>query len=238
MRIPVMAGNWKMNQLSKDIVPYFNALQPHPQCEVMIAAPALYLDQCVESSRKKNCRILSQDVHHEEKGAFTGNISYSMLKDLHVHGSLVGHSERRTYHGETNNDVRRKTQTLLANDLYAIVCVGETLEQRKANQTLQVIQEQVEAVQDLWTSKLLVAYEPVWAIGTGESATPDDVQIVHKHIRQLLGENGHQTRILYGGSVKPENIKPLLELEDVDGALVGGASLDANIFQQLINACK
>ncbi|MFK7872880.1 MAG: triose-phosphate isomerase [Oligoflexales bacterium] len=237
MRIPVMAGNWKMNQSASDIHPYFDTLELSSQCEVMIAAPAVYLHNCILAARPKGCRILAQNSHHEDRGAYTGEISPTMLKDIEAYGSLVGHSERRQYFHESDEDVRRKTQALLNHDLYAIVCVGETLEERETGQTLQVIERQIHAVKDLCNHRMLIAYEPVWAIGTGKSATPDDVQNIHKAIRGFLGSLGAQTRILYGGSVKPENAASILKNPDVDGALVGGASLKASDFQKLINAC-
>jgi triosephosphate isomerase len=213
-------------------------------CDVVIAPPFTALKEAVEASNGSNIAVAGQNLYWEKEGAYTGEISAPMLVDLGCQYCIIGHSERRQYFGETNLTVNRKIRAALDADLTPIVCLGEILAERESNQTLLVIQTQFQegfanlTPQDF--SRIVIAYEPVWAIGTGRTATPEIAVEVHQLIRRFAHElfspdNARQLRVLYGGSVKPENILGLMEKEDIDGALVGGASLKPDSFAAIVN---
>jgi triosephosphate isomerase (TIM) len=215
----LIAGNWKMFR------------GPEPQAlaglDAIVCPPFTRLRDCVEAGPT----TYAQNVHWEPEGAFTGEISAPLLLELGVTGSLVGHSERRQYFGETDEDVARRTEAALAAGLGVIACVGETLEQREADETEDVLRRQVSVLTA--HERLVIAYEPVWAIGTGRTATPEIAQDAHSFIKSLL-----DAPVLYGGSVKPDNAAELLAQPDVDGALVGGASLDVDSFRAICQAAS
>ncbi|MCI0422332.1 MAG: triose-phosphate isomerase [Acidobacteria bacterium] len=248
MRRPVIAGNWKLYKTVKETVQFVEQLKPLVQnsshCDIVIAPPFTALSAAIHAAAGTNILVSGQDLFWEKEGAFTGEVSAPMLADLGCQFCIVGHSERRQYFGETNETVNRKTQAALAAGLTPIVCIGETLAEREVNQTHTVIQTQFDegfnnlTVQDFF--RIVVAYEPVWAIGTGRTATPEMAVEVHKQIRQFAqqkfgSEASRELRILYGGSVKPNNIKGLMAQVDIDGALVGGASLKADSFASMVN---
>jgi triosephosphate isomerase (TIM) len=248
VRRPVIAGNWKMYKTREETRAFFEAFEPlvagTTHCDIVVAPPFTGLQTAVEAARGSAIAIAAQNLHWEKEGAFTGEISARMLVDAGCKGAIVGHSERRQYFGETDQSVNRKTRAALAAGLMPIVCVGETLAQREANQTQAVLKRQFEGAMAALTpeefSRILIAYEPVWAIGTGRTATPEMAAESHRQIRGLARaqfgpEQGSAARILYGGSVKPDNIKGLVAQEEIDGALVGGASLDAKSFAAIVN---
>ncbi|HEY9284515.1 MAG TPA: triose-phosphate isomerase [Pyrinomonadaceae bacterium] len=249
MRKPVIAGNWKMYKLVGDSVATAIALRPlvsnANHCEVVIAPVFTALKSVADRLEGSNVRVAGQNCSTESKhGAHTGEVAADMLKDAGASHVIVGHSERRHYYSETDAMVNRKVQAGLAADLAVIFCVGETLEQREAGNAESVVRGQVEGgLRGLTSSdlaRIIIAYEPVWAIGTGHTATPDEAQQMHAFIRRVLADRysaelAGATRILYGGSVKPDNIAGLMRKEDVDGALVGGASLDAETFAGIVN---
>ncbi len=211
--------------------------------EIVICPPFTALGEVYEIIAETNIALGAQDVYWQEKGAFTGEVSCSMLKDAGCQYVIVGHSERRKYFNETNSEINKKITSLLKNDLIPIVCVGETLEQREKNETFEVIKIQVhECLRSISLTdpaRLVIAYEPVWAIGTGKNATPAQAQEVHEFIRKLLKEifdndTAEKIRIQYGGSVTADNIKDLINQKDIDGALVGGASLDIDSFTKIV----
>ncbi len=235
-RRPLIAGNWKMNGLESSAVELEKIIagsRTLPGVDLMVCPPATLIAQFAQIARGSPVAIGGQDCHAQPAGAFTGDISAEMLEDAGATAVIVGHSERRQYHGETDAAVRAKAVAAARAGLLAIVCVGETRAEREAGRALAVVGAQVDgSVPD--HGDFVIAYEPVWAIGTGLTPTPDDVAEVHGHIRARLsarfGAAGQGVRILYGGSVKPANAKELLTVADVDGALVGGASLVAAEF--------
>lgn len=248
MRRPVIAGNWKMYKTVKEAVQFIEQLRPLVQnsghCDIVVAPPFTALSETVRVTQGSNIAVSAQDLHWEKEGAFTGEISALMLAEVGCAYTIIGHSERRQFFGETNQTVNRKIRAALDVRLIPIVCVGETLAEREANLTHQVIQAQCsEGLAGLTVgdfSRIIVAYEPVWAIGTGRTATPEIAAEAHLHIRELarksFGEDSAQRlRILYGGSVKPDNVKGLMAQDEIDGALVGGASLKAESFAALVN---
>ncbi len=251
MRKPLIAGNWKMNTdldaASSLVRGIQEKLSSETSADVLVCPPSVYL-QSVSSILKdsgSNVQLGAQDVYHRSNGAFTGEISTQMLLDVGCQYVILGHSERRHIMGETDQDVNAKALASLAAGLTPIICVGETLEQRENGETLSVVQGQFEAsmanFDDAQVSSSVIAYEPVWAIGTGKVATPDQAQEVHADLRKLIENHYNSTvsdsvRILYGGSVKPDNAAELLGQDDIDGALVGGASLDAESFIGIINS--
>ena len=215
--------------------------------EIVIAPPFTSLHSAAEAARGTNVGIAAQDLHWEREGAFTGELSASLLRDAGAEYAIIGHSERRTHFGETDLIVNRKLGAALGAGLTPIVCIGETLDQREANQTLDVLDRQVKEGLDNVTSAqladLVLAYEPVWAIGTGRNATPEQAQEAQAHIRTRLrqwfgAEAAERCHILYGGSVKTDNIASLIAQPDVDGALVGGASLDVRAFAEIIQKAR
>ena len=249
MRKPVIAGNWKMYKLLGESVETALALKPlvanANHCEVIIAPVFTALKTVADRLEGSNVRVAAQNCSTETKhSAQTGEIAADMLKDAGASHVIVGHSERRQFHGETNESVNKKTNAALQNRLTAVVCVGETLGEREAGNAEKVVNAQLVAalagltVADM--ERIIIAYEPVWAIGTGKTATPEQAQEMHGYIRRILSETqsentAQSVRILYGGSVKPENIRELMSQTDIDGALVGGASLDADSFASIVN---
>ena len=244
---PLAAGNWKMNGL-KASVSELGALRDKldgttPACDVMICPPATLVMALADAAEGSAIQIGGQDCHSAVSGAHTGDVSAAMLKDAGAAAVIVGHSERRADHGETSELVKAKAQAAIGAGLVAIVCLGETLAEREAGDTLSVVHAQLngslpEAATGATT---IIAYEPVWAIGSGLTPTPDQVAEVHQAIRAGLSaltsaEEAHQIRILYGGSVKPSNAAELMAIDNVDGALVGGASLKADDFAGIIAA--
>ncbi|WP_313602020.1 triose-phosphate isomerase [Comamonas jiangduensis] len=248
MKKKLIVGNWKMNgslQANADLVSGLVQGLPAPlSCGVGVAVPAAYLAQVQALLQGSAIAVAAQDVSQHEKGAYTGEVSASMLQDFGVRYALVGHSERRQYHGETDAVVAAKAQAALAKGITPIVCVGETLQEREAGQTEQVVKRQLAAVIHQvgpCVSELVVAYEPVWAIGTGKTATPEQAQAVHAVLRaQLAAATAHAERVplLYGGSMNAVNAAQLLSQADIDGGLVGGASLKAADFLQIIAAAN
>lgn len=251
MRIPVLAANWKMFKTVGETVSYlkeFCALTAGVSgAEIVVAPPFTAIRAASETAKGTNVGIAAQDCYWEQEGAFTGEISARMLKDAGACYVIVGHSERRRLFGDTDERVNRKLGAVLAAGLTPIVCIGETLEERDAGRTLAVLDRQVEAglagLTPAQVASLVIAYEPVWAIGTGRNATPAQAGEAHAHIRGKLGatfgaEAAAACRILYGGSVKPENIKDLMAIEDVDGALVGGASLTVSSFFAIVSGAQ
>ena len=249
-RIPLIAANWKMNLTATEAVAYADrflpALAAHAnelghRFEVAIAPAHPALDRLGRALEGSKIHLAAQNLHAEAAGAFTGEVSLAMLEDLGCSFALIGHSERRQLFGESDEVVAAKARRLEGSSVRAILCVGETLEEHDAELTLTVVERQLTAVLEAtgagFGEALVVAYEPVWAIGTGRTATPEIAQTVHAAIRRTLvdrlGEVAHDTRILYGGSVKPSNVKELLSRPDVDGALVGGASLDPLSFAEI-----
>ena len=248
MRRPVIAGNWKMYKTRDETRAFFEALKPlvasTTHCDVVVAPPFTALQAAIDAAHGISISIAAQNLHWEKEGAFTGEISARMLVEVGCKGVIIGHSERRQYFGETDQSVNRKTRAALAARLIPIVCVGETLAEREGNQTQAVLQRQFEGGMAALTpedfSRILVAYEPVWAIGTGRTATPEIAADAHRCLRGLAArqfgtERASAVRILYGGSVKPDNIKGLMAQEEIDGALVGGASLDPKSFASIVN---
>ena len=251
MRIPLIAGNWKMFKTIADTTKHVKALRPLVKditdVEIVVAPPFPSIHAAAESLRGSNVLVAAQDLYWEREGAFTGEISGPMLKEAGADLVIIGHSERRTLFGETDATVNRKIGAALAADLAPIVCIGETLDQRERSETLDVLDRQIRGGLDGVTSaqlaRLVLAYEPVWAIGTGRNATPDQAGEAHAHIRQRLrqwfgAEAADLCRIIYGGSVKPENIRDLVAQPDVDGALVGGASLDVKAFCEIVSKSR
>ena len=245
-RRSLIAGNWKMNGLRAEGLALTRELtglleKGAPGFDMLVCPPATILAAVAEAARGGALMVGGQDCRAEEKGAYTGDLSAEMLKDAGATAVIVGHSERRTLHGETDDIVRAKALAAARAGLTAIICIGETLAERDAGRTLEVLERQVlgsvpEASKAVAT---VVAYEPVWAIGTGRTPSTEDVAAAHAHIRKTLAkrmDDASKTRILYGGSVKPENAAALLGLADVDGALVGGASLKSADFWAIAKA--
>ena len=251
MRIPVFAANWKMHKTVLEAVAFvreFSALTKDiDDVELIVAPPFTALAAAAEAARSTEVEIAAQDVYFEREGAFTGEVSAAMIRDAGATHVLVGHSERRRLFGDTDDGVNRKARAAITAELTPIVCIGETLAERERGDTLTVLDRQIRAGLDgLGADQigdLILAYEPVWAIGTGKNATPAEADEAHRHIRGRLrqwfsGAAADQCRILYGGSVKPDNIRALIGLEDVDGALVGGASLDVRTFVEIVTKAR
>lgn len=250
VRKPVLAGNWKMNKGPEDATSFFaafaDAYQPKAERTVIVFPPALTFAACVTATRERpDLELGVQNIHWEENGAFTGEISAAIASQAHARYVLAGHSERRHVFGETNEETGLKCAAALAAGLIPIGCVGETLEQRDAGQLRDVLLAQLDAILDAIPEdagdRIVVAYEPVWAIGTGKNATPADAAEAHAIIRERLAERygrkpASRIPILYGGSVKPDNAADLLAADGVDGLLVGGASLDPVAFARIAAA--
>lgn len=248
MRRRVIAGNWKMYKTLSETRAFFSAFVPlvanSKNCDIVIAPPFTAISAAVESAKGTNVAVSGQDVFWEKEGAFTGEVSAPMLAAAGCRYVIIGHSERRQFFGETDESVAKKTKSALVAGLIPIVCLGETLAQREAGQTEKVCQTQFLGGPGALTteefSRILLAYEPVWAIGTGKTATPEIAAAAHRVLRQCAAQrfsaaHASALRILYGGSVKPDNIKGLMAQEELDGALVGGASLDAKSFASIVN---
>jgi triosephosphate isomerase len=250
MRRVIIAGNWKMYKTIQESIELVNLLKRSvvdvSEVEIVVCPPFTSLSDVREVILESNIKLGAQDCYWEKEGAFTGEVSCAMLKSAGCEYVIVGHSERRQYFGETNETVNKKAKAALKEGLKPIVCVGERIEERKAGKTFDVIKDHVtNSLAGLTRDDMLktvIAYEPVWAIGTGLTATKEQAEEVHKYIRGLLqkmydAELAGSVRIQYGGSVKPDNIKELISQEDVDGALVGGASLKSDSFSQIIKNC-
>lgn len=244
MRKPIIAGNWKMNKVNSEAVAFVKELKLRlidvKDVEIVVCPPFTALHDVSKEIRNSNIKLGSQNMHFEDSGAFTGEISPLMLKELGVKYVILGHSERRQCFNETNEIINRKIKKALQHKLVPIVCVGEKLEEREKGDTNKVIKDQVQGcLKEIDASKIVIAYEPVWAIGTGKNATPEQAEEVHLLIRELIKnlydeKIANNLRIQYGGSVKPDNIKSLMEQKDIDGALVGGASLKMDDFVSLV----
>jgi triosephosphate isomerase len=249
MRIPFIAGNWKMYKTQQEAVALASDLAQRLKdtkgVKMVICPPFTCLSPVSKVIQGSSISLGGQNMHWEEKGAYTGEVSPTMLLTAGCKYVIIGHSERRALFSETDDGVNLKTKSSLKFGLSPIICVGERLEQREANETEQVVEHQVKgAFKDLKSEdagKTIVAYEPVWAIGTGKTATPQQANEVHAFIRELLSsqfgkECAEKINILYGGSVKPENSGELLKMPEIDGALVGGASLDAESFERIVGS--
>ncbi|MBN1871572.1 MAG: triose-phosphate isomerase [Candidatus Omnitrophica bacterium] len=247
MRRVIIAGNWKMNKTISEALELVNGLKRElcdiEDIDIVVIPPFTALGEIADALTSSNIKLGAQDAHWEQKGAFTGEISPTMLKDIGVTYVVIGHSERRIYFGETNETVNKKVKSVLKTDLLPIMCIGERLEEREAGSTFDVIRDHIEGglkgISEQDVLKVVIAYEPVWAIGTGKTATPAQAEEAHLYIRDLLKELYDESvaknlRIQYGGSVKPENIKELINQEDIDGALVGGASLKTEEFVSIV----
>lgn len=252
MRAKIVAGNWKMNKtyketkvLVKELVKSVKELKLDKNTRVIIAPPFTNLQKASKMTKDCKVEVAAQNMHQAESGAYTGEISASMIKSVHVNTVILGHSERREYFGETNELLKEKVDAALKNDLEVIYCFGEVLEERKAGTHFKVVEEQVKKAlfhlnSEQW-DKVILAYEPVWAIGTGETATPEQAQEMHAFVRELIAARyisdvSENVSILYGGSVKPGNAAEIFSKEDVDGGLIGGASLNAADFTAIIKA--
>jgi triosephosphate isomerase len=247
MRRPFIAGNWKMFKTVHETTVYVKELRSLVKdvndVTVVIAPPFTAVHAASEAARNSNVAVSAQNMLWEKEGAFTGEISAGMIKEAGAEYVIIGHSERRTLFGETDVNVNRKVTAAIASDLTPIMCIGETLDQRERNETMNVLDTQIKGGLDGLggerVAALVIAYEPVWAIGTGRTATPAQAGEAHAHIRSRLrqwfgADAADQCLILYGGSVKPDNIRELMAQADVDGALVGGASLDVRAFYDII----
>lgn len=247
MRRKVIAGNWKMNMLPNEAISFIEELAPlvkDTKNEVVLCVPYTDLFYALLTAQNTNIKIGAQNMHFEEKGAYTGEVSGKMLKSINVEYVIIGHSERRQYFNETDETVNKKIKAAFQYGLKPIVCVGETLEQREAGKTEEIITKQTElALEGLTKEQVentIIAYEPIWAIGTGKTATKEDANNSIKSIRNKIAEIYGQTVadgviIQYGGSVKSSNAKELFEMSDIDGGLVGGASLKTDEFSKIVN---
>jgi triosephosphate isomerase len=251
MRTPFIAANWKMYKTVHEAVSFIKEFRKLADAihdvEIVVAPPFTALRPVVDAAHASNVGVAGQNLHWDREGAFTGEVSATMLKEAGAEYAIIGHSERRRLFGETDQTVNRKLGAAVAAQLTPIVCIGETLEERDANETLNVLDRQIKIGLDGLTgdqiAALVIAYEPVWAIGTGRNATPLQAAEAHSHIRSRLrqwfgGSAADQCHVIYGGSVKPDNIRELASLEDVDGALVGGASLDVRSFFEIVSRSR
>jgi triosephosphate isomerase len=251
MRIPFLAANWKMFKTVHEAVTYvkeFRVLvKDVTDVELVLAPPFTALHAVAEASRNSTIAVAAQNLYWEREGAFTGEVSGAMIKEAGAEYAIIGHSERRRLFQETDSTVNRKTHAAFQAQLVPIVCIGETLDEREQNQTLSVLDRQIKEGLDGLSAEqvaaLVIAYEPVWAIGTGRNATPEQANEAHAHIRTRLrqwfgGDAAENCHVIYGGSVKPDNIRELAALPDVDGALVGGASLDTQSFLKIVQGTR
>ena len=251
MRIPFIAGNWKMFKTVQEAVVFVKelklAVKDVAGVEIVVAPPFTAVHAVAEAARNSNIGVAAQDLYWEREGAFTGEVSAAMIKEAGAEYVIIGHSERRRLFGETDAHVNRKILAAIGASLTSIVCIGETLEERERNETFGVLDRQIKEGLDGLTAdhvaEIVVAYEPVWAIGTGRTATAAQAQDAHAHIRTRLRQwfgatAAEQCRVLYGGSVKPDNIRELVAEPDVDGALVGGASLDVRGFGEIVTKSR
>jgi triosephosphate isomerase len=247
MRKPIIAGNWKMHKTVDEAVSFIEEIKPlvkEAKCDVVVCPTFLALDAVVKAVKGTNIKVGAQNVHFEEKGAFTGEIAPNMLETLGVNYVIIGHSERRQYFAETDETVNKKVKASFAHNLVPILCCGESLEEREANITEEVIGRQIKLDLAGLTAEqvenIVIAYEPIWAIGTGKTATSEQanetIAFIRKVVASLYGnEVADKTRIQYGGSVKPSSIAEQMGMSDIDGALVGGASLVASDFAAIVN---
>ena len=247
MRKPIIAGNWKMNNTISDSLALIEEIKKHKlneNVEAVVCVPFTSLSEVKKAIESTNIKLGAQNLHWEENGAYTGEISPLMLKEIGIDYCIIGHSERRQYFNETDETVNKKIKTALKHNIKPIVCVGETLEEREAGREEEIVKEQVlKAFEDIDikdVENIVIAYEPIWAIGTGKTASSEDANQMCNFIRNIIKDKYNENtakniRIQYGGSVKPNTIKELMEKEDVDGALVGGASLVAEDFVKLVN---
>jgi triosephosphate isomerase len=253
MRKTIIAGNWKMYKTIPEAIELANGLKrglfelDGQTIEIVLCPPFTSLSEVSEVTQNSNISSGAQDVFWQEEGAFTGEVSCKMLKDAGAHFVIIGHSERRQFFGETNDSVNKKLKAVLKSGLIPIVCVGESLQERDADKTFDVLNSHVQnGLKDITKDEMMrtvIAYEPVWAIGTGKTATPKQAQEVHEYIRGLLvkmfdKETAVSVRIQYGGSVKPDNITELMNQPDIDGALVGGASLAVESFSEIVKRAQ
>lgn len=247
MRIPFIAANWKMNKGVSETREFLREFVPCVRdvagVEIVIAPPFISLLPAAEDIKGTNIRLASQDVFYEEKGAFTGEVSPDMIVGCGCSYVIIGHSERRQYFNETDEIVNRKIKASKKSGLGAIFCIGESLEQRESKKTFDVLNREIEeGLRDVDTGNIVVAYEPIWAIGTGRTATPEQAQEAHAYIREglrnMYGNKADEIRIIYGGSVTPENIDSLMACKDIDGVLVGGASLKVESFVRIVKFKK
>ena len=248
MRKPIIVGNWKMNKTIAETEAFLKEIDPYvagiESCEYGICAP--YTDLYVAVKGSKNLVIGAENCHYEESGAYTGEVSIPMLKEIGIASCVIGHSERRQMFGETDEAVNKKVKKLLENGIMPIMCCGETEAEFDAGKTEEKIRSQVSAglagLNGENVKKVVVAYEPIWAIGTGKSANTEIAEkccaIVRDEIRKMYGDAADAVRVQYGGSVKPNNIKEYMAMEDIDGALIGGASLKVDSFKEIIDATK
>lgn len=247
MRKPIIAANWKMNKTASEAIDFVKDLKEQTRnifnVEIVICPPFVSLAPLAEILKDTNLKLGAQNIYWEKSGAFTGEISPIMLRDLGCHYVIIGHSERREHFKETDEDVNKKVKAAFSFNLIPIMCVGEKLKERESGNTLKIVEKQlkkgIEGLQKGEVKNLIIAYEPVWAIGTGKTATPSDASNVHKFIRSILKELYDEEvssliRIQYGGSVNPENIDGLMREEEIDGVLVGSASLNVNSFLRII----
>lgn len=247
MRKKVIAGNWKMNMLPNETINYieeFSKLVKDTKNEVILCVPYTNLFYALMTAQDTNVKIGAQNMHYEESGAYTGEVSAQMLKAIGVDYVIIGHSERRQYFNETDETVNKKVKAAFENELNPIVCVGETLEQREAGETEKIITNQTKLALEGLTKdqvkNVIIAYEPIWAIGTGKTATSEDannsIKAIRNEIKNIYGEEVSENVIIqYGGSVKSSNAKELFETSDIDGGLVGGASLKPDEFAKIVN---
>lgn len=250
MRKKVIAGNWKMNMLPNEAIDYINEFAPlvkDTNNEVILCVPYTDLFYALLNVQETNIKIGAQNMHYEEKGAYTGEIAPKMLKSIGVEYVIIGHSERRQYYNETDETVNKKIKAAFENDLKPIVCVGETLEEREQGKTKEKITTQtrlaLEGLTKEQVSKVIIAYEPIWAIGTGKTATSEDannsIKEIREEISKIYGKDVSECVIIqYGGSVKSSNAKELFTTSDIDGGLVGGASLKPDEFAKIVNYDK
>ncbi len=248
MRRATIAGNWKMHGTKRQAHDLLQGIKDNSQTldhvELIVLPPFIFIEQTAQALNDSHVAWGAQNVSNQEQGAFTGEVSASMLAEFACRYALVGHSERRTIYNESDAVVREKFSRLQASNICPILCMGESLEQRRQNQTQAVVQRQIDAILDTQGVSALqdaiLAYEPIWAIGTGESASPEQAQEVHSFIRHYLAEHNakiaQNIRILYGGSVKPTNARDLFAMPDIDGGLIGGASLESDSFIAIANA--
>lgn len=247
MRKAIIAGNWKMNKTVKEAVAFIDELKPlvkDAKCDVVVCPTFVCLDAVLKAVEGSNIKVGAQNMYFEENGAFTGEVAPSMLKDMGVHYVIIGHSERRQYFNETDETVNKKLKKAFERNIAPILCVGESLQEREANITEEVLARQVKLdLQGLTADEvanLVIAYEPIWAIGTGKTATSEQanetIGFIRKTVEKIYNkETAEKVRIQYGGSVKPNTIKEQMGMSDIDGALVGGASLKADDFSKIVN---
>lgn len=246
MRTPIIAGNWKMNNTIKEGIQLIEEIKSNKlnkEVEAVICVPFTVLQDAKRAIENTNIKLGAQNMHFEENGAYTGEVSPLMLKEIGVDYVIIGHSERRQYFNETDDTVNKKVKAAILNEIHPIICVGETLEEREDSREKEIVKNQILKafidIDEKDIDNIVVAYEPIWAIGTGKTASSEDANAMLGFIRETIGEKyGSKKdiiRIQYGGSVKPSNIKELMNKSDIDGALVGGASLKASDFVNLIN---